>query len=175
MSVAKITISDLRRVTELISVVVCIIPRPEPRSESHVDYVTRRASSEPRDSRADGGEREAKARFRGRGWNEGKGGRSDGQRVRVGWTGGVGRGERLSRSVSKQSGHLVEFSREPTVEQRGTDVEERPDVLDEGFLMRFRARLPLRARSCAIATTEPRRPPRDFRVRKGPIHPIKNL
>ena len=54
-------------------------------------------------------------------------------------------------------------------------MEERPDVLDEGFLMRFRARLPLRARGCAIATTEPRRPSRGFRERKGPVHPVKNL
>ncbi|KAL6257478.1 hypothetical protein P5V15_011048 [Pogonomyrmex californicus] len=42
--------------------------------------------------------------------------------------------------------------------------------------MRFRARLPLReARGCAIATTEPRRPSRGFRVQKGPVYPVKNL
>jgi len=58
---------------------------------------------------------------------------------------------------------------------RDGDEVESPDVLDEGFLMRFRARLPLRARGCAIATTELRRSPRDFRVREGPVYPDKNL
>lgn len=95
--------------------------------------MTRRASTEPRDSRIDGGEREelelkrafADAVRRG----EGEGG---GERVRVyarretlrrsgtvgglgSWSKGGGRGG--SRSVSKQSGHLVELSREPTAEQ----------------------------------------------------------
>jgi len=78
--------------------------------------VTRRASTEPRDSRVDGGEREAEARFRGRG-----AARREGE---------VGSGERRGggggpRSVSKQSGHLVELSREPTVEQRGTVMRKR--------------------------------------------------
>lgn len=39
-------------------------------------------------------------------------------------------------------------------------------MLAEGFLMRFQARLPLRARGCAIASTE-QRPPRDFRARRN--------
>lgn len=73
----------------LINVVVCII-RSEPPPESHVAYVTRRASSEPRDSRSGDGERQAEA------------------------IPGCGGG---SRSVSKQSGHLVELSRKPTAEQ----------------------------------------------------------
>lgn len=38
-------------------------------------------------------------------------------------------------------------------------------MLAEGFLMRFRARLPLRARGCAIPSTE-QRPSRDFHVRR---------
>jgi len=43
-------------------------PAAEPLSENHVAYVTRRASTEPRDSSVDGGEREKeRERERGRG------------------------------------------------------------------------------------------------------------
>lgn len=66
----------------------------EPLSENHVAYVTRRASTKPRDSPADGGERGAAAARRR----------------------GVLAGEDSGVLVSK-SGHLVELSRKPTAEQ----------------------------------------------------------
>jgi len=70
----------------------------EPMPENHVAYVTRRASTEPRDSRIDGGER--------------------GTLERVQRWGAAREGEK--RSVSKQCGHLAELSRKPTAEQWGT-------------------------------------------------------
>ncbi|KYN44882.1 hypothetical protein ALC56_00878 [Trachymyrmex septentrionalis] len=136
-------------------------PAAEPLSENHVAYVTRRASTEPRDSPADGGERE----------REKDRGREDPRYPRSAVGGETGGGVLVSRSRPSCRAQSETNCRAV----RDGDVEERPDVLDEGFLMRFRARLPLRARGCAIATTEPRRPSRGFRERKGPVYPVKNL
>lgn len=89
---------------------------------------------------------------------------------------GAGRSRRDGRrSVSKQERPSCRAQSETNCRAVRDGDEERPDVLVEGFLMRFRARLPLRARGCAIATTEPRRPSWGFRVRKGPVYPVKNL
>lgn len=76
------------------------------------------------------------------------------------------RRKRVEGLLISEAAILPRFSRKPTAVQWGKVKEKTRCVSWRIFLMRFRAGLPLRAKGCAIPTTE-QRPSRDFRIRKN--------